>query len=136
MSDPNTDCSPSWLMAFLAVIQLRPGMFLGDQSVKTLRTYIQAYTQARRDVGIPPFGADEESILPQFEAWLATRAKTEGRLTDLHWANHIEAIDDGPNNIMTFFRLFREFLAQQGRALDDPEAAWQTWPQDKSGFVL
>ncbi|WAS91300.1 hypothetical protein [Nannocystis punicea] len=37
---------------------------------------------------------------------------------------------------MTFFQLLREFLAQRGQALDEPDVAWRDWPRDKSEFVL
>jgi hypothetical protein len=123
-------------MAFLGVIQLRPGMFLGDLSVRTLRTYIQAYSQARRDLGVAPYGADEDLLIPLFEEWLAVKGRNEGTAAKLDWVGYIEAIDNSQHNVMTFFRLFREFLAQRGQALDDPDTAWRDWPKDRSGFLL
>jgi hypothetical protein len=115
-----------WLLAFLGRIHHRPGMYLGDERVRTLATFIRAYAQAREDLGIPEFGEGEELVLDDFEKWLAEK-QNDSR--EVAWPTLIEAVDASERNARTFFRLFGEFLASRGLALTEPSTA--RWPAEE-----
>ncbi|MCB9601464.1 MAG: hypothetical protein H6720_14165, partial [Sandaracinus sp.] len=59
------------LMPFLRRICTRPGMFLGDERVGTLDVYLQAYGQAREDLGVAELVESEATLLDDFGRWLA-----------------------------------------------------------------
>jgi hypothetical protein len=115
----------SWLLPFLKRIHVRPGMYLGDERVRTLATYIQGYTQAREDLGVPEFGDGEGLVLREFEKWLSAK-RNDTR--DVAWPSLIEAVDGTERNVQTFFRLFDEFLAGREDSLTAQTDA--SWPAD------
>jgi hypothetical protein len=98
-------------------------MFLGDENVKTLATFIQGYCQARNDLGVPEFGATESSLLDEFEKWLAARL---GDTRDVAWPTLVATEDAGERNARTFFLRFEEFLQERGDSLS--RNADVTWP--------
>ena len=114
-----------WLLPFLGVVKTRPGMYLGDERVQTLTTYILAYTQAREDLGVPPYGPGEQELLEEFTYWLADRRQSDDNCS---WPGHIRRIDASDANVHTFFRLFEEYLAERGKALPDFVGRTETWP--------
>src|SRR5690242_7918976 len=115
----------SWLLPFLGVVRTRPGMYLGDEKVRTLATYIRGYTQAREDLGVPPFGDAESELLSEFDAWLPRRL---GSGSVLIWPGYVEEVDGSDRNVHTFFRLFEEFLTGKGKSLPNPHEARSKWP--------
>ncbi|WP_438006166.1 hypothetical protein WME89_47375 [Sorangium sp. So ce321] len=112
-----------WLLAFLRRVSVRPGMFLGDENVKTLATFIQGYCQARIDLGIPEFGAAESSLLDEFEKWLSNKLNDT---RDVAWPTLISTEDPGERNVRRFFSRFEEFLLERGDSLSD--SADVPWP--------
>ncbi|WP_437828341.1 hypothetical protein [Sorangium sp. So ce1153] len=114
-----------WLLPFLRCVRQRPGMYLGNNSVRTLETYILGYTQARIDLGIPEFGAGESALLESFGKWLASASTSR---MNLGWAGYVEFVDPSCDNVHTFFKKFDEFLREQGMSLDEGMA--DAWPPD------
>jgi hypothetical protein len=112
-----------WLLAFLKRVRTRPGMYLGDENVKTLATFVQAYAQARADLGVSEFASSESSVLPDFEKWLAGEL---GDSRDVAWYTLIASEDPSDRNVHTFFRRFEEFLLRQGESLERPVSV--EWP--------
>ena len=112
-----------WLLAFLKRVRTRPGMFLGDENVKTLSTFLQAYGQARIDLGVPEFATAEASLLDEFETWLAARLHDT---RDVAWPTLVATEDPGERNVQTFFLRFEEFLQERGDSLTQPGDV--TWP--------
>jgi len=100
----------AWLLPFLAQVRARPAAFLRDERVSTLDTFIFAYTQAREDLGMPPFGREEAAVLPDFEHWLAARLRDTRQVA---WPTLVASVDPGDQNVLTFFRLFEEFLTER-----------------------
>ena len=124
------ESSEPWLLRLLAVVRTRPGMWIpGPETVENLETYLIGYRQARGDLGLPPYGEGEEDLLDRFERWLKRRLKTE---KELGWSMYVTEIDDGPKNVVTFFRLFDEFLEENDLGLPAPEDAG--WPADTWGI--
>jgi hypothetical protein len=112
-----------WLLAFLRRVGTRPGMFLGDENVRTLATSIHAYGQARIDLGIPDFVGAEANLLPEFEKWLAAKLNDT---RDVAWPTLIAAEDPSERNVQRFFVRLAEFLHEKGDRLGLPEGG--TWP--------
>jgi hypothetical protein len=113
----------AWLIPFLKRIRDRPGMYLGDEQVRTLHAFLQGYAQAREDLGIPPFVPQEESFLAGFEAWLKGRLMLTG---DLAWATIVARVHPGEHGVRAFFVLLDEYLGQRGTSLARLDAA--EWP--------
>jgi hypothetical protein len=84
-------------------------MYLGDESVRTLATYLYAYEKARADLQLPAFGKGEETLLSAFHSWLEARLS---RHSTLGWSHLIEVADPSPKSIYTFIAFFDEFLKQ------------------------
>ena len=111
-----------WLMPFLRRVSTRPGMYMGDESVKTLATYIQGYAQARIDLGAPEFAEAEAALLTDFTKWLA-RELSDPR--EVAWYTLIASEDPSEFNVRTFFRRFEQFLQGRGDGLSRPSSP--TW---------
>jgi hypothetical protein len=114
-----------WLLPFLSVVRIRPGMFLGSESVRILDAYMTGYVQAREDLGAPPYGENEGELLSEFDSWLAEKIKigTISAGPGCAWPWYIEQIDTSSKNVHTFFKLFGEFLASRGMGYLDPDEA-------------
>lgn len=109
-----------WLLPFLSLIRHRPGMFLGDESVRTLEVFIRGYIQARRDLELPAFAAEEDGLLTSFEAWLS---ESLGDRKCVSWATFIEQLDPSGRNVISFMRYFEDFLKERGMSLAAPPAS-------------
>jgi len=115
--------SDQWLLPFLKRVSVRPGMFLGDENVKSLASFIHGYTQARIDLGLPGFGSPDSSILDEFEKWLAMKLNDT---RDVAWQTLIMTEDPTEKNVQTFFSRFEEFLRELGDSLSREERL--LWP--------
>lgn len=101
-------------------------MYLGSEQVGTLDTYLQAYGQARVDLGVPEFVDSEATLLEEFEAWLAA-ARSDTR--QVRWPTLIATEDPSERNVRTFFVRFEEFLRTRGESLSgDGEPGWPPAP--------
>lgn len=112
-----------WLMALLGRMSKRPGMFLGNERVATLATYLQGYVQARMDLGMPEFGSGEVTLLSEFEAWLAAEMNDTRHVA---WPTLIATADPGDHSARTFFTRMEEFLQQRGLTLSG--SGEPNWP--------
>lgn len=112
-----------WLLPLLKRVRSRPGMYLGDESVKALATFVQAYGQARTDLGVPEFAPSESELLPNFEKWLAREL---GDSRDVAWHTLIATEDPTDRNVHTFLRRFEDFLRGIGESLERPVSV--EWP--------
>jgi hypothetical protein len=100
-----------WVLRLLATIETRPGMYLGDERVGTLDTYLSGYCDALRDAGLYD-GNPIPPPLPLFYKWLTLRT---GSRKNLGWARMVEGVDASDRNVRTFFRLFAEFTAARAQ---------------------
>jgi hypothetical protein len=114
------DAQERWLLPMLARIRTRPGMYLCDERVESLDRYLAGYSQAREDVGQAWMASADEAVWRGFEAWLVTRADGGVPPPSLQywpsWARAVIQIDAGPSNVLTFFRLFEEYLNSIGES--------------------
>ncbi|MCP3138969.1 hypothetical protein [Pyxidicoccus xibeiensis] len=113
----------SWLLPFLSAVRKRPGMYMGDERVRTLATYLRGYVEARQDLGLPGFSEEETGLMEEFERWLAVKLKSK---RTLGFAGHIDLMDGSEKNVRVFFAEFERFLSERGLALTDELAA--RWP--------
>jgi hypothetical protein len=120
----NRSIAESWLLPFLRVVQTRPGMYLGDESVRTLANYIEGYEQAREDLGFGRYGT-EGDVLGEFGLWLKERVDTPKELT---WSGYVQQLDQTESSVRTFFLLFAQFLEEKGRVMPTLEEAARCWP--------
>jgi hypothetical protein len=103
-------------------------MYLGDENVRTLATYIYAYGQARIDLGVSEFGVQDPPLLAEFEKWLA-----HGRHGA--WPSIIREEAPGDRSVRHFFVRFEEFLAERGHSLSGPsDVVWPPDPWPMSGI--
>jgi hypothetical protein len=98
-------------------------MYLGDERVSTLGTYLKGYVEARQDLGVPGFGEGEAGLLEEFERWLAVKLKSK---RNLGFVGHIELMDPSEKNVRVFFAELERFLSERGLALTDELA--ERWP--------
>lgn len=99
----------SWLIEFIEKIKVRPGMYLGDERLSTLRAYISGYCQAREDLGVVALDEFEVNVLNEFKYWLAVK---HGRRLNLDWSGYVEhCFSNNPEeSVLEFFKLFDEFM--------------------------
>jgi hypothetical protein len=102
----------------LAQVRVRPGMYLGDERVKTLAMFLCGYERALCDLGGSGMGA---IVLTEFREWLS-KELNESR--SLGWSELIELEDASARNIYTFFRRFEQFLETRGENLDTWTPSW------------
>jgi hypothetical protein len=99
-----------WLLPLLRKFSRRPGAYLGGEDVRSLDLFLNAYSQAREDLGLPAFVPGEDTLFKDFESWLSQRS---GLSDTRGWWGLIERLDTTSNNIRTFLHLFDEFLRTQ-----------------------
>jgi hypothetical protein len=88
------------------------------RSVRELDIFLLGYMKARDDLGLPEYGQDEADLPEEFQDWVCMKSGVDTRVG---WVHCVELIDDSPNNLSTFVKLFEEFLATRGRALPEPD---------------
>lgn len=111
-----------WLLPYLTRIRARPGAFLGgDERAETLCTLMTGYEQGRADAGAVGMDAEHSELLASFDAWLAKRVNYDLSSGSARWPQLIELLDDSRKNVLTFFKLFEEFLQSRGTSLDSVE---------------
>jgi hypothetical protein len=118
--DEDTDQGSAWLLAYLAVVRPRPGMYIGNEDVRTLAMYVRGYCDGRLSVGFPAFPPDEASILHDFERWMRNRLQGGN---NFDWPMLVGLVDDSSRNLQTFYALFDEFLQSAGIAWPRAEHA-------------
>ncbi|MGG6270595.1 hypothetical protein ACQ4M3_38405 [Leptolyngbya sp. AN03gr2] len=117
MSEPQNarfSLQGEYLYQVLRDIQTRPGMFLGNQSITRLRAFLDGYSSARADLGLPT--TQQEKAFNGFQAWIQAHFKitaTQGwdRIILAHSTNEQDALD-------RFFELFAQFQ-QETRSISE-----------------
>lgn len=123
------DKSPSWLLAMLATIRMRPGSYLGAETIRALDLFTFGYEQAREELGLCGQSQTDKECMAQFGEWLARRAgETDMEMS--RWTYQIYQLDSSEKDIHTFFKLFEEFLQTKGQSLDAVEPWVPTLPSD------
>ncbi|BAY81340.1 hypothetical protein NIES267_08160 [Calothrix parasitica NIES-267] len=86
-------------------IKQRPGMYLGKSSITNLRSFLDGYMGARRDLGLPE--TDEETEFYKFHDWIQKRfdIKSYYGWNDIILLNSIDERDA----LNKFFVLFEQF---------------------------
>ncbi|MCB9593940.1 MAG: hypothetical protein H6719_14500 [Sandaracinaceae bacterium] len=111
MTDEHSGPESPWIRSYFQRFAVRPGMSFEDRRARSVYLWTLGYRWAREDLGYPEYGHGEESLLADFCAWLAKRTGLVG----VDWIHHIEHIDSSPDNAVTLFRLFDEFLGERHR---------------------
>ncbi len=71
MQEKNTiklEVKSKYLNEILQLIKQRPGMYLGKSSITRLRSFLDGYIGARRDLGLPE--TEEEIEFHKFQEWI------------------------------------------------------------------
>ncbi|MGV0024407.1 hypothetical protein [Phormidesmis priestleyi] len=94
-----------YLYQVLRDIKTRPGMFLEHRSITRLRAFLDGYSSARFDLGLPM--TEQEKAFNGFQAWIQTHFEmttTQGwdRIILTHSTDEQDALN-------RFFELFEQF---------------------------
>jgi hypothetical protein len=97
------------LYDLLNKIKQRPSLYLGKRSLSHLQVFLDGYTFARRQLGIPI--TEQERKFEEFQVWIEhkfNQADTQS------WSRIILFYsEDESDALMRFFDLFEEFLNNQ-----------------------
>lgn len=103
------------LYDLLNKIKQRPSLYLGKRSLSHLHVFLDGYTFARRQLGIPI--TEQERKFEEFQEWIEykfNQADTQS------WSRIILFYsEDESDALMRFFDLFEEFLNSQELAKVD-----------------
>ncbi|MBV6625618.1 MAG: hypothetical protein KI793_22270 [Rivularia sp. (in: Bacteria)] len=86
-------------------IKKRPGMYLGKCSITRLRSFLDGYIGARRDLGLPE--TEEETEFYKFQDWIQERFEIKSYYgwNDIILLNSVDERDA----LNKFFDLFEQF---------------------------
>jgi hypothetical protein len=94
------------LYDLLGKIQQRSSLYLGTRSLSHLHVFLDGYTFARRQLGIPL--TEQEKKFEEFQEWIETRFHQESTQS---WSRIILFYsEDEADALKRFFHLFEEFL--------------------------
>lgn len=95
-----------YLNEMLESIKQRPGMYLGKCSITRLRSFLDGYMGARRDLGLPT--TEEETEFKQFKDWIEERFEIKSYYgwNDIILLNSVDERDA----LNKFFELFEQFM--------------------------
>jgi hypothetical protein len=100
----------------LEKIKKRPSMYLGKRSISQLQVFLDGYTFARRELGIPL--TEEEREFEELQEWVEQRFN---QASTQSWARIILFYsEDERDALERFFELFEEFL-QRNKNLEKEE---------------
>lgn len=110
----------------LARVRVRPGMYLGDETVRTLGAYLAGYQHALINEGLyedsfAKFPDRTPDVLSAFARWLLVEANDTRTIS---WSALIESEDPSSRNIYSFYRRFEQFLETRGQNLDEWTPSW------------
>lgn len=103
------------LYELLGKIQKRSSLYLGKQSLSHLNVFLDGYTFARRQLGIPL--TEEEKKFEDFQEWIEIRFNQADTQS---WSRIILFYsEDEADALKRFFDLFEEFLSCEKLLKDD-----------------
>jgi hypothetical protein len=103
----------------LQKVQQRPSLYLGKRSLSHLQVFLDAYTFARREMGIEP--TEQEQYFEEFQDWIEQRFN---QVDTQSWSRIILFYsEDESDALEKFFELFEEFLQQRNHSLEVNEIA-------------
>ena len=92
-------------------IQQRPALYLGKQSLSHLQTFLDGFTFARREMGVPITAQEKE--FEGFQEWIEQRFNQADTQS---WTKIILFnAEDEVDALNQFFELFDEFVLQHQR---------------------
>jgi hypothetical protein len=130
----------SWLLELLAIVRQRPGMFLGNEEVSTLDTFLHGTIVGRAQCGGDVQPAHD--LLADFSLWLNARSPHTPTSTWTSWiisgyvqpetiSLHRRSSSTTDGSVVWFFELFDQFLATRGLAFPkvtaELQSRWTTW---------
>lgn len=87
-------------------IKQRPSLYLGKRSITHLQTFLDGYTFARREQGIPV--SEEERDFEDFQEWVEQRFNQHSTQS---WARIILFYSEDERDALdSFFELYAQFL--------------------------
>lgn len=99
-------------------IQKRPSLYLGQRSITHLQTFLDGYTFACREVGIPI--TNEEREFDEFQDWIEQRFDQPSTQS---WARIILFYSEDERDALDrFFELFTEFLQRNQNSTNEDVA--------------
>ncbi|MFB2974495.1 hypothetical protein ACE1CD_36675 [Aerosakkonema sp. BLCC-F183] len=97
------------LYDLLGKIKQRPSLYLGKRSLSHLHVFLDGYTFARRQIGIPITA--QEKDFEKFQEWIEHRFKQANTQS---WSRIILFYsEDEADAMKRFFELFEEFLQRE-----------------------
>ena len=103
------------LYDLLRKIQQRSSLYLGKRSLSHLHVFLDGYTFARRQLGLPL--TEEEKKFEEFQEWIENRFN---QASTQSWSRIILFYsEDEADALNRFFDLFEEFLNGENLPQDD-----------------
>jgi hypothetical protein len=103
------------LYDLLGKIKKRSSLYLGKQSLSHLHVFLDGYSFALRQIGIPV--TEEEKKFEEFQEWIETRFN---QASTQSWSRIILFYsEDESDALKRFFDLFEEFLKSTQLPKDD-----------------
>jgi len=92
----------------LELLRLRPGLYVGEDSVEHLQTYVNGYRDGLRDCGVEEDElAEDFELLDTFRMWLAIDLKCK---QSIGWGGMAEMkIGSSLNKLRMFYELYDKF---------------------------
>ncbi|WP_238360615.1 hypothetical protein [Iningainema tapete] len=110
------------MIGFYQIIQKikqRPSLYLGQRSISHLQTFLDGYTFARREQGVPT--TEEEREFEEFQEWIEQRFNQESTQS---WARIILFYSEDERDALDrFFELFAEFLQRNNNLVSTAHQA-------------
>ncbi|BAY61756.1 hypothetical protein NIES22_18230 [Calothrix brevissima NIES-22] len=102
----------------LQKVKKRPSLYLGKRSLSHLQVFLDAYTFARREIGIEP--TEQEQDFEEFQEWIEQRFN---QVNTQSWSRIILFYsEDESDALEKFFELFEEF-SQRHQSLEANQIA-------------
>jgi hypothetical protein len=103
------------LYDLLGKIKQRSSLYLGKQSLSHLHVFLDGYTFARRQLGIPL--TEQETKFEEFQEWIENRFNQADTQS---WSRIILFYSEDESEALNrFFDLFEEFLKSEQLPKDD-----------------
>ena len=117
------------LYDLLRKIKQRPSLYLGKRSLSHLHTFLDGYTFACRQLGIPL--TEQEKKIEEFQEWIEIRFNQPSTQS---WSRIILFYsEDETDALNRFFNLFEEFLKSEEVSKNNDEV--NKWNPPKKSLI-